>query len=154
MTETKLSKQEKAILKLLWRAENPIPGISYISREIAEQFDNDGSRIYVFKKQERLKELQEDLSQAKEEGDETGVKMSALALFIVGNRKTPKERRLNESHRASVSRSVRRLEDRDLIKRYRLMDYDKDKDRLVGTGKTSGVELTDYGKKVCSELFQ
>ncbi len=96
-----LSPQQRLILRLLVEASDEMR-VERLSWAVAEAFDVEGNRVWD---QNRLYETDQFLA-------------------LVANLFHTKRRLLTPSHRASFSRSLRRLEDRGLLVRFDRTDRD------------------------------
>lgn len=145
-SKKKLSKQQKAILEELSKINVHSLYISDLSWKIAERFNKENNdRIWsiketISKEREEL-EKQIELGELSEQQIRNGY--SYLSIGNIFNSSIHKKSNLlTAKHRASLSRSLKRLDERDLI--YRIKKFH---------GKTTKVGLTgNYGVKACRIL--
>jgi len=167
----KLSKQQKLILQEIAGSGALGVRISSLSRKIAEELgEGHGDRIWDMDEQmkrnreetlEKLDELSnENGSFPDEESEEEANRLTKRQLLL--QRFVPqvhrKKKLLEPSHRASFSRSLRRLEERGLIRRIIDVKFDFERDEngephpkithIVGDGRTTRVWPTEYGRRV------
>jgi len=167
----KLSKQQKLILREI--ADSSAWGIriSSLSHRIAEELgEGHGDRIWDMDEQmkknreetlERLDELSDDDGnfpdkESEEEANRLTKRQLLLQKFVPQIHR--KNKLLEPSHRASFSRSLRRLEERGLIRRVKDIEFDFKRDEngephpkvthIVGDGQTTRVWPTERGRKV------
>ena len=154
LTVSKLSQQQKAILECLYKSYKE-PGflpegywchVGRLSWFVAHRFNRGHNhRVWDAKlaKVEVAKKLKgRDL---------------AMAFYII-ERGHRKPQLLTEKHRASFCRSLKRLEERGLIKRYVALKTEKRDGKwfwvwYVGDGRTQYVELTDKGIEVTRKML-
>ncbi len=136
MNESKLSKQQKEILRYIEPLDFvPIKSVSWY---IAKKFNNENdNKIWSSNKQQIrfIKEMKEEKNHDKD----FGARLLAKSYLIGHIHK--QESLLKNSHSASFSRSLRLLDNRGLIF------------KIYGKGKrTVYLGLTDKGKKVLERL--
>ncbi|KXB06042.1 hypothetical protein AKJ51_04325 [candidate division MSBL1 archaeon SCGC-AAA382A20] len=168
-----LSKQQKAILKVLADEDlemNPSNGrfdkfveilpigkrVNALSLKIAREFNGE----YGDRMNNRKEKLEELVDRAKEGNNETDVEEDITnvlgAFFHEGGRH--KNKVLTSKHRASFSRSLKRLEDKGLIERVYDTKFDSDKDNAryikkeENDCKTQRAILTERGREVAREV--
>ena len=129
----KLSKQQKAILEFLYKRVKGHCYKQYLSWHIAEKFNKDHKdRIDDY-----TKASLEIMQEANEQDTLSDSKFKLLYLKSIFLKSRRKKKRLTPKHRASLSRSIKRLEQRGLVER-----------------RNVGVFLTEEGREVCQQLFE
>ena len=176
VSETKLSKQQKEILRYLYESNKPL-GLVYrseLSWHIAKKF-NKGHNDRIWNKDKHkdklIKEFKESVKDCYDERgmykDEQARKKIMLEKEIANFGMMwadyrHKEKHLTQKHRASFSRSLRRLEERGLIVRvvwYSIIPETKTlhltSKKIIGeTDYTKYVRLTEKGKEICKQLLE
>ena len=141
----KLSKIQKAILECLYTTKGYWCHVRKISWFVADRFNRGhNDRIWDAKvaKIELSKKLKsEDLQ---------------MAFRIIDGHQ--KSQLLTEKHRASLSRALKRLENRGLLERFVTAKIEERDGKsfwvfYVGYGKTCYVRLTERGKEACSKML-
>lgn len=149
---TKLSEMQKAILECLWNCKESYLcpahtlNITTVSWFVAERF-NRGHNDRIWDQKGAKIEVAKRIN---------GKNLIRTFQMIENLHRQPKL--LTPKHRASFSRSVKRLEDRGLIKRYVALRHEKRGDKwflvwYVGDGRTRYLRLTNRGKEVCSKML-
>ena len=155
----KLSIQQKAILEGLAKYNgNSIVWVSSLSWKIAQKFNkNHNDRIWTLKEQEKKEkiELEKDIKERNLSGEQIKARhlMSSFAQLLRTSSHRKKER-LTPKHRASFSRSLKRLLLRGLIDCINSYKYNKEEKKMeiVYSERTNYVFLTNKGKKACELL--
>jgi hypothetical protein len=128
-----------------------------LSWAVAEEFDDVDAERYIDPERER-KTAEEFADDAFERFDDTGDASKFAHLgSALQTAMLPDEKQLKSVHSASVSRSVRRLEDRDLVERKTLMLESVDGELQLlevyaDDTRTTHVILTDAGKTAAEEV--
>lgn len=180
LTVSKLSKQQKAILEALYeRYKEPcwfIPGgywchTSTLSWDVARKFNQAHNDRIWDDKQHKLNLIEQEREETKDLIDENGMykdeesrekgirrgRALELIFLLIDNCHRKKER-LTVKHRASFSRSLKRLQERGLVTCYTDSELKEEEGGLVWVWYTGGrrnnyVKLTDKGIEVASQLL-
>lgn len=155
----KLSTQQKAILELICK-ESSIEFVSstYISREIAHRFNREDDNRILFSEKKIAKareKFEEDVKLRKLSKEQIKSEYMILSpMWEFAEQMHRRKEILTQSHRASFSRSLKRLWYRGLIDCIGSYKFNRDKNvmEIVYTLRTNYVFLTDKGKKVCEIL--
>lgn len=154
----RLSKQQQFILaSVLGDGSTTHERMGPLSWAVAEEFDNVETERYIDPDRERktAEEWADDAFDRFEDNGAAGEFArlgSALQASLL-----PDEKQLKNVHSASVSRSVRRLEDRDLVERKSLSLEEVDGELQLlevyaDDTRTTHVMLTDAGKSAAEEV--
>lgn len=161
----KLSKFQKLILKTLFDSKNQGIIYSELSFNLAKITDN---LVRRKTSEEKIKDFKEsckkDFEQTPAEKHPLLTQLFRIDRILLENnlRKNPlryKEFTIKDSFRASLSRSIKRLEDRDLIRSYNfLVPYYYGDDHVIddypGNYYRKYIELTSSGNTACIHLFR
>ena len=153
----RLSSQQKFILAALASEKRGWRRLQPLSWEVAREFDDEETSRYIDPEEARKPaehfleqgaDMFDDMAKA-HEWAERGKRLHDSSL--------PDGPRITAKHSPSVSRSIRRLEDRELVDR-RTLSVEKTEEGLEWvpergeTTKTTHVVLTDAGERAAEEI--
>jgi hypothetical protein len=154
----RLSDQQKFILALLASGDSSADQLTTLSWRVAEEFDDEaGGDGRICDPDEYTQTPEEVVEQATEQAEtaEEAKEIAHLTMSL-GAGFGPDEPILKAGHSASVSRSLRRLEDRELIRRESLsrevIDDELVNMTVLDAERHTHARLTDAGEKVGDEV--
>ena len=154
----RLSDQQKFILADVTYGGFEWSYISHLSWDVAEEF-GEGSKDRILDPEEERKSSQEAFEFAERLTDDPEqAEFIATTHMQMANSSLPDEAILTETHRASFSRSLKRLEDRELLERkmvkQTVVDGERKRVEDIFSSRNSLVVLTDDGKGAAEKIKQ
>ena len=153
MTQTKLSRHQRAILRILGEETKEqfwgIP-VTYLSWMVARKLERKPGDYIENRKEWRRKRREEETNRFHR--GEIDRETFDVALYFLRDNPRKRDETLTEKLRAAFGRCLRRLENRGLITRISSIHYEERNDgaywvRYVG-GRTGRVALTSQGKSL------
>jgi len=149
----RLSEQQKFILAWLSRDDDNAAFISKLSWEVAKEFDDDDETDgRILDPDEERRTRDEVTDEALDRFDFGNAKIFSATILTLQDEYLPDEPVLEDTHNASLSRSLRRLEDRGLIERSKQVFSDGAQATRPAPNQHNLVYLTDDGCDVGGEL--
>jgi hypothetical protein len=154
----RLSDQQKFILADASSGDFQWGHIASLSWDVAEEF-GEGSKDRILDPDEERKSSEDAFEYAEQLTDDPEkAEFLATTHMQMSNSSLPDDPILTETHRASFSRSLKRLEDRELLERKMVKQTTVDGERKqvedTFSSRNSVVVLTDEGTEAAEEIKQ